>query len=169
MRKKVLIIDTNILCVWLKVKDMYPIGQDNQITPEAVEAYINQAVSDGSTLILPLAVIIETGNHIEHSSGDVYQKAQELVEMIKKAVNEETPWAAFTQQRELWQGEGLLNLTQRWMENVSSGQSFGDASIVDVANYYFSMDYEVEIYTDDDGLKSYEPKRLQQQTPRRRR
>lgn len=45
----------------------------------------------------------------------------------------------------------------------------GDASIVDVANYYAEVGLEVEILTGDQGLKAYEPseKRSVKQ-PRRR-
>ncbi len=48
-------------------------------------------------------------------------------------------------------------LADRWKESVISGQSLGDASIVDVANYYASAAFEVEIFTGDEGLKAYEP------------
>lgn len=48
-------------------------------------------------------------------------------------------------------------LAKRWKESVISGQSLGDASIVDVANYYASAEFEVEIFTGDEGLKAYEP------------
>ena len=48
-------------------------------------------------------------------------------------------------------------LADRWKESVISGQSLGDASIVDVANYYASAGFEVEIFTGDEGLKAYEP------------
>ena len=49
-----------------------------------------------------------------------------------------------------------------------SGQSLGDASIVDVANYYASAGFAVEIFTGDQGLKAYEPPTLPV-IPRRRR
>ena len=48
-------------------------------------------------------------------------------------------------------------LAERWKESVISGQSLGDASIVDMANYYASAEFEVEIFTGDEGLKAYEP------------
>ena len=43
-------------------------------------------------------------------------------------------------------------LAKRWKESVISGQSLGDAS-----NYYASAEFEVEIFTGDEGLKAYEP------------
>lgn len=59
-------------------------------------------------------------------------------------------------------------LADRWKESVISGQSLGDASIVDVANYYASAGFEVEIFTGDEGLKAYEPT-IVAVKPRRRR
>jgi hypothetical protein len=59
-------------------------------------------------------------------------------------------------------------LADRWKESVISGQSLGDDSIVDVANYYASAGFEVEIFTGDEGLKAYEPT-IVAVKPRRRR
>ena len=47
-----------------------------------------------------------------------------------------------------------------------SGQALGDASIVEVVNYYTDLGYRVEILTGDEGLKAYEPT---VEVPRRRR
>ena len=46
------------------------------------------------------------------------------------------------------------------------GQALGDASIVEVVKYYTDLEYEVEIFTGDEGLKAYEPT---VEIPRRRR
>ena len=75
----------------------------------------------------------------------------------------ESPW-----QGDLWAKENLKVLADRWKESVISGQSLGDASIVDVANYYASAEFEVEIFTGDEGLKAYEPATMAVK-PRRRR
>ncbi len=50
---------------------------------------------------------------------------------------------------------------------AEAGQSLGDASIVDVANYYAEAGYAVVILTGDEGLKAYEP-RNKPMVPRRR-
>ena len=51
-------------------------------------------------------------------------------------------------------------------ETVVAGQALGDASIVEVVNYYTDLGYRVEILTGDEGLKAYEPT---VEVPRRRR
>lgn len=168
--RKVLIIDTSVLCVWLQVDGMESCGPDNdRWTYERVYKKIIEEQEKGTTFILPVATIIETGNHIAHARGDRYGMAERLADKIVDATNTTSPWAAFTEQKELWNNKGLASLAGRWKETAAGGQSLGDASIVDVANYYAEMGLEVEILTGDQGLKAYEPseKRSVKQ-PRRR-
>lgn len=73
------------------------------------------------------------------------------------AADEKSPWAAFSAQSNLWKPEKLKSLAEKWRETVISGQSIGDASIVDVAEYYFKSGFATEIFTGDEGLKAYEP------------
>ena len=110
-----------------------------------------------TTFVLPIASIIETGNHIAHSVGDRHKLGISFAEVMEATADSVSPWAAFTEQSDLWKRENLKVLAQRWKESVISGQSLGDASIVEVAEYYAQMGYLVEIYTGDDGLKAYEP------------
>lgn len=158
MKGKIILIDTCTLCVWLKVTDMDSCGpDDDRWDYDRINEKIENEIKNGTTFVLPLATIIETGNHIAHSRGDRYPAANALCEIVIKSADEETPWAAFSQQELLWKGDGLKSLVNRWVKTVVSGQSLGDASIVDVANLYYSMGYEVEILTGDEGLKAYQP------------
>lgn len=168
--RKVLIIDTSILCVWLQIVDMENCGPDNdRWTYERVYKKIMEEQEKGTTFILPVATIIETGNHIAHAKGDRYMMAEKLADKIVDATNATSPWAAFTEQKELWNNRGLASLAERWKKTAAGGQSLGDASIVDVANYYAEMGLEVEILTGDQGLKAYEPSgKISVRQPRRR-
>lgn len=158
MKKRVLIFDTSVLCVWLKVPGKETCGPEgNQLTFEIVDAKIEDEKRKGTTFVLPIASIIETGNHIAHSAGDRHTVAHAFADIISATADQISPWAAFTEQSELWKKENLKVLADRWKESVVSGQSLGDASIVDVANYYASAEFEVEIFTGDEGLKAYEP------------
>lgn len=169
MKKKVLIFDTSVLCVWLKVPGKETCGQeDNRLTYDVVNARIEEEKGQGTTFVLPIASIIETGNHIAHSAGDKHVVGHAFADIISATADQISPWAAFTEQSELWKKENLKVLAERWKESVISGQSLGDASIVDVANYYASADFEVEIFTGDEGLKAYEPS-TPMVKPRRRR
>ena len=158
MKKKVLIFDTSVLCVWLRVPGKETCGpEENRLNYEAVNDKIEEEKSQGTTFVLPIASIIETGNHIAHSSGDRHEVGHAFADIISATADQISPWAAFTEQSELWKKENLKVLAERWKESVISGQSLGDASIVDVANYYASAEFEVEIFTGDEGLKAYEP------------
>ena len=158
MRKKVLIFDTCVLCVWLKVPGKETCGpEENRLTFDVVNAKIEEEKKQSTTFVLPIASIIETGNHIAHSTGDRHMVGHAFADIISATADQISPWAAFTEQSELWKKENLKVLAKRWKESVISGQSLGDASIVDVANYYASAEFEVEIFTGDEGLKAYEP------------
>lgn len=170
MRGKILIIDTSILCVWLKVRDMDTCGpEEDKWDYDRVSYKIASERENGTIFVLPLASIIETGNHITHSNGDKKEPADALVKIIYNAIDSETPWAAFDEQKDLWEPEGLRSLVGQWSETVHSKQSLADASIVNVANKYCELGYNVEILTGDGGLKAYEPRVSDVAVPRRRR
>lgn len=169
MSHKILVLDTSILCVWLKVPGMETCGSDcDRWDYERINEKINNEIQANATLVLPIATIIETGNHITHAKGNKYHSINSLCDIIIKTADKKSPWAAFSKQSVLWKPEGLKALAERWREHGISGQSIGDASIVDVANYYSKMsNHTVEILTADAGLNSYQPS-TPPQTPRRR-
>ena len=135
MKKKVLIFDTSVLCVWLKVPGKETCGPEcKRLNYDYVNAKIEEEKSQGTTFVLPIASIIETGNHIAHSAGDRHVLSHAFADIISATADQISPWAAFTEQSELWRKENLKVLAERWRESVISGQSLGDASIVDVAN-----------------------------------
>lgn len=154
--------------MWLKVpgKDTCK-SADNTITFKDICKKIEEEKKNGTTFILPIASIIETGNHIAHVNGDKFTLGEKFANLIFDTANSSSPWAAFTEQSTLWKPENLVALAKRWKQTVITGQSLGDASIVEVAEYYASLGFEVEIYTGDEGLKAYQPK-VKVQIPRRR-
>ncbi len=157
VQHKYLIIDTSILCVWLKIPCRETCGSDNDRWDyDRVNSKINEELENGTIFVLPLASIIETGNHITHiQKGDKHDYAVALVDIINKSVDATSPWAAFSNQKDLWNSSGLQKLAKRWMQHVNI-LSLGDASIVDVAEY-FSQLGEVEILAGDQGLVAYQP------------
>lgn len=167
--RKVLIIDTSILCVWLKVRGMETCGSDNDSwNYDRVNDKIESEKAQSATFVLPLATIIETGNHITHAKGDIKPFVDGFVDLMHATAKEETPWAAFTEQSALWSPDGLTKLANAWKETGLRKQSLGDASIVNVANYYAEAGCEVEILTGDKDLRSYQPATPICYIPRRR-
>ncbi|MFB5762947.1 hypothetical protein [Paenibacillus medicaginis] len=85
------IIDTSILC------NIINIPFRNQNHREVIEELTALQQDKQKTLILPLAAIIETGNHIAHiADGNLRrERAQRMAELIKRTVNDEAPWTYY--------------------------------------------------------------------------
>jgi hypothetical protein len=169
MSRKVLIIDTSVLCCLLNVPGKETAGPDNdRWSHERIAQLLADEERIGSTFVLPMATLIETGNHIAQAPGQRFETAQALAEHLQSAVDASSPWAAFTDQSPLWQNDNLRTLANTWPGLAAQRISIGDATIKDVAEHYAKGGFDVEILTGDQGLKAYEPVRPAH-IPRRRR
>ena len=170
MSSKVIIFDTSVLCCWLQVPGKETCGPENDRWDyDRISQKVSDENSNHSIFVLPLATIIETGNHIAFTGGDRFHLAQHLAELIRKTATESDPWAAFGHQNELWSPERLLELADNWPEFAAQGLGIGDTTIKNVADYYANTNaMAVEILTGDQGLKAYQPTTTLPQ-PRRRR
>lgn len=158
MTRKVLILDTTVLCCWLRIAGKDTAGPlDDQWTPQRILELIEQENQQGSTFVLPIASLIETGNHIAQSAMRRHECATELARHITATADAQSPWAAFTDQSALWEPDKLRTLAQSWPALAAGGTSIGDATIKDVAEHYAKAGFHVEILTGDTGLKAYEP------------
>ncbi len=162
-----LIIDTSILCVYLRVPLMTTCGRADDVwTFDRVSAVIEQAKERNTSLVLPLATLIETGNHISQIKGhDILPYAEAFAGLIQDSVNSVNPWDAFAVQSELWSTEELQRYAEEWPQMATQKISLGDASIVRVAEYLNQIG-NVEIFTGDGGLRVLAPP---PQSPRQRR
>ena len=167
--KSVLILDTDILCVWLKIPGFPSCGPDTERWNYAkVDIEIQTAISLDYTLVLPLATIIETGNHIAHATEMRRERGKDLAELIRKSADETSPWAAFTEQVKLWSSDNLKKLADTWPALAANKLTIGDATIKDVAEYYREMGYAVRLLSGDTQLAAYEPPPPPLVIPRRR-
>lgn len=166
MTKKVLVIDTSILCCLLAIpgKETCGAGVD-QWTKAKVETVLEN--EKDAVWVLPLASIIETGNHIAQAAHSRFAIATKFATILTSAANATAPWTAFSEQSELWSPESIIQLGQTWPALASGGTSIGDATIKSVAEYYARGGIPVEIMTGDAGLKAYEPT-IPVMIPRRR-
>ena len=157
MPGKVLIMDTSALCCLLEVpgKDIAGNSADG-LNYAKVSKLVEENVRN-TTFVLPLASLIETGNHVAQAPGDRFSVAKRLADIISRTAAAATPWAAFTDQADLWGADRLESLAQTWPELAKSRLSIGDATIKNVAEYYAQAGFQVEIITGDAGLKAYEP------------
>lgn len=164
----VVIIDTSILCVWLKVPGLETCGpDDNRWDFSRASREIDAAIESGHTLVLPLATLIESGNHIAHAPDYRFEAARRLADLITKSADQETPWAPFTDQSELWAPDSLKRLASCWPTMAARKLGIGDATIRDVAQYYGKMGWRIKLLTGDAELAAYQPS-SRPPSPRRR-
>lgn len=159
--RRVLIIDTSVLCVWLEVPGKDSCGLDDDLwNKQRVDAKIAEAQQEGTLFVLPLASIIETGNHIAHANDGNSRRecGLALAKLMRQSADEEQPWAAFSDQSELWSPNSLKMLAETWPALVMQERlSLADATIIKVADFYVQAGHEVEILTGDRGLQAHEP------------
>jgi hypothetical protein len=154
----VVIIDTNVLCAWLKVPGKETCGSgSNLLDYKVADSLVKERISSKSTFVLPLAVIIETGNHISQAPADRYEAAKRLAALMAKTAEQESPWAAFVHQTKLWDAAEITRLSEEWPELAKAKLSMGDVTIKRLAEFYAQSGFTVELMTADDGLKAYEP------------
>ena len=131
MANNVLIFDTSVLCCLLEVPGKSTCGPQSDFWDKG---RVLKLIKDhkGSIFVLPLASIIETGNHISQANGDRFNVATAFCKYLRNAASGESPWAAFSDQAELWKPEQLLKLSADWPQLASSKISIGVATIKDV-------------------------------------
>ncbi|MCB9539524.1 MAG: hypothetical protein H6704_25190 [Myxococcales bacterium] len=159
--KPVDIIDTSVLCVWLDVPGMNRCGAGSTAwnTERALaEMDERSAREQGRTMVLPVASIIETGNHIAQVAGGLrWPVIQRFATLLRRVAAADSPWAAFSDQSALWAPERLADLADRWPELAKRGVGVGDATIVAVAEHYANMGFAVRILTGDAELHATAP------------
>lgn len=167
--KRVLIFDTTILCCLLRIPGKETAGPtSDQWDSNRITELVKREEKLNSTFVLPLATLIETGNHVSQANTLRFECATELSKYLTQAATGSSPWAAFTDQSSLWDTDNLHKLAANWPKLAAAKIAIGDATIMDVAEYYASANFDVQILTADNGLKSYEPVGPKT-TPRRRR
>lgn len=160
MARKVIVLDTSILCVWLGIPGMDRIEKKGEtpISQSDIVAKIQKEIAGGARIVLPLASVIECGNHITQIKGaDPKGYIDKFADFILRSIEGLEPWDVFTNQTNLFDEENFKKLVETWRDLSMSGISMGDASIIQVAQHYESKNFTVEIYTGDAGLKAYEP------------
>lgn len=129
MSKSLIIIDTSIFLNILAVPNRC---QDREKVFEKFEEYITLEAS----FILPMATIIETGNHIaQNGNGNTRRDiAIQFCEHVSKVLNDEAPYkiSSFPNNEEIkkWLNQ-FPNLAMRNKSPIKQeGTSFGDLTII---------------------------------------
>ncbi|QJB47227.1 hypothetical protein [Dolichospermum flos-aquae] len=150
------LIDTSIFLEILNVPNY------NQHRASVLEDFQTYAQS-GCTFLLPMATILETGNHIaQNGDGTMRRKtALRFVKAVKEAFTGEAPWRTTTfpntTEIMLWIDQFPELAGKNKAPDKQEGTSFGDLSIIEEFNKSckrFPMS-EVFIWSLDRDLQSY--------------
>lgn len=154
MKGKVVIVDTSILVVWLQVPGFKEAGEE-RLTFDDINERINRYKQEGAHLMLTIACLIETGNHIAQiKDGDLRRSnVNAFASFLEKTLNNSNGWMMFYSEKDLWSKEEISKLIAMWRENGIYKLSLGDASILNVVNQLKPV-YDVEVFTGDTQLKT---------------
>jgi hypothetical protein len=119
--REVAIVDTSIFCNVLDIPHMN--GEKKKVIEE-----LKEFLENGTTLLLPMAVVYETGNHIAQlSDGNNRRRYAEIfVEQVKKAITGEAPWQVMQMPTTEEIGEWLSGFP----DSAMRGAGMGDLSII---------------------------------------
>ena len=144
----IILVDTSILLNILAV----PFKSDQRAeVKERLESHIRK----GDLLFLPIATVLETGNHIAQN-GDGNQRrqcAQSFAETVREAVEKSNPWALVS----LPDNERLVSWLDDFPDSAGRGVGIGDHSIVKAWQQICDQfpRVEVSIWSLDKDLQGY--------------
>lgn len=123
-------IDTSVMMNLLEVPGRC---SDSQMIKEE----FRQVLDNKEVLILQIATIIETGNHIAHINNGNSRRtiASKFGEFLKKTAEGEAPWQLYGIELDK---EGLLYLADNIVENAMQQVGVGDMSIIHAYEQYKS-------------------------------
>ena len=150
----VAIVDTSILCNVLNI----PTKNSDR---SKIISDLKQYLEEGTTLLLPMAAVYETGNHIAQLSSGRQRRqfAETFVTEVKKAIAGEAPWQVMqlptTEEVSIW-----LN---QFPDAAMRGAGIGDLSIIKEWEKFQKRapNRRVFIWTLDSDLKGYDTRMTQ--------
>lgn len=145
---KVHFVDTSVLDNLLNVpgknQDHYTINEEYK-----------QLAENGDTFVLPVAVLVETGNHIAQArGGDRFALASTFASLVSDAVNGEGNWHV----RPAISDSVLKSILSQYPEKASGSTGFGDVSIIEQFEEYWHDKQpigEMRIWSTDRHLSAY--------------
>lgn len=156
-------IDTSVMLNLLEVPEMCS-------DAEAVKEQWKEVLKTEDVLILPVATIIETGNHIAHiSNGNARRTiAGKFGEYLRKTAEGEAPWQLYGVELDK---EGLLYLADHIEENAIQRIGVGDMSIIYAYEQYKEKTPAIGtimIWSTDTHLQGYREEEVSMSIKRRR-
>jgi hypothetical protein len=147
----VCVVDRSVLCELLAVPGK------SQRHAEAL-AQFEEKQESGHQFVLPIAALVETGNHIAHIKNGRARRdvAERFVQLATNALDRRSPFAP-TAMPDLSTVRGWLN---RFADDATRGVGIADRSIIAVweakRELHARAKYRVYIWSFDDHLSSYD-------------
>lgn len=147
--RAVAIVDTSILCNVLNIP--HKNGEKKEVLEE-LEIFLK----NGTALLLPMATVYETGNHIAQLRNGTTRRhfANIFIEQVKKAVTGEAPW----QVMQVPTIDELSEWLSEFPEAAMRGAGMGDLSIINEWKKFKVKTpyYRVFIWALDSDLQGYD-------------
>lgn len=144
------IVDTSVFCNILAIPGR---DQHHREMVQQLQEHVNENVS----LLLPLAVIFETGNHIAQIKGNGNRRrkaAKTFVKQVQEALEGEAPWTPTPN----LSPEMLSATLEEFPDRAMRGIGLVDGTIIDLFDHQRELHPErrVFIWSLDSDLKSHD-------------
>ena len=115
------LIDTSVFC------NIISVPKYDQNRAEIMEQ-LTALIEAGTILLLPMAAVLETGNHIAHCGGGQIRRttAQRFCKEVGKAIDGKAPWTPTP----FWEIDALRNWLREFPDKAMTGAGMGDLSII---------------------------------------
>jgi hypothetical protein len=147
----IVLMDTSVFC---NVLDVPGFNQDR----DTVIADLKNSIRNRDTLLLPMAAVIETGNHISQViDGRLRrQSAERFCEKVAAAIDGTAPWTAMR----FWEPEQLRNWLGTFPDRAMQKVGMADLSIIKDWESMCELHrgQRVRIWSLDDDLIGYDRK-----------
>lgn len=147
--RAVAIVDTSIFCNVLNIPNM---NSERERVMQQLEEFLKNETS----LLLPMAAVYETGNHIAQISngGNRRRFAEAFIQQVKKAMTGEAPW----QVMQLPTTEEIGEWLSGFPDSAMRGAGMGDLSIIKEWEKFKGKvpDCRVFIWSLDKDLQGYD-------------
>lgn len=148
--RQVHFVDTTILCCLLRIPNFC----DDEYME--VEGELLTIISRSETLILPIACIIETGNHIAQiNDGNTRREiARKFAQYLIDTADNRAPWSLISLE---WTPDDLRKFAEIFPDQAMRQVGFGDVSIIDTYEDYIrrTPGVSVRIWSTDVHLTAY--------------
>ncbi len=158
-------IDTSIMCNLLEIPNMCA-------DKERVKKEWEEVLKNKETLIMPLATIIETGNHIAHiadGNGDArYRITKKFKEYLEKTAESKAPWTLYGNALEQ---KEIKYIAEHLEQFLPMRTGIGDMTIIYAYEKYLAEEPAIGtimIWSMDEHLASYRMENVSMQRRRGR-